>query len=62
MRHNKHEDTNQLLLLLDEMLRQGAITSTEYIQLNTCLTEDSDDEEQNLMKSAGDYIIQHDKE
>ena len=78
MRHNKHEDTNELVLLLDEMLRQGAITPTEYAQLNTSLTEaadlrtdeaekeedsdDDDDEEQNLMKSAVDYIIQHDKE
>ena len=57
------------------MLRQGAITPTEYTQLNTSLTEaanlrtdkaekeeDSDDEEQNLMKPAVDYIIQHDKE
>ena len=76
MRHNKHEHTNELVFLLDEMLRQGAITPTEYTQLNTSLTEaadlrtdeaekeeDSDDDkEQNLMKSAVDYIIQHDKE
>ena len=76
MRHNKHEHTNELMFLLDEMLRQGAITPTEYAQLNTSITEaadlrtdgaekeqDSDDEEeQNLMKSAVDYIIQHDKE
>ena len=58
------------------MIRQGAITPTEYTQLNTNLTETADlrtdeaekeedsgdDEEQNLMKSAADYIIQHDKE
>ena len=57
------------------MLRQGAITPTEYTQLNTSLTEtadlrtdeaekeeDSGDEEKNLMKSAVDYIIKHDKE
>ena len=57
------------------MLRHRAITPTEYTQLNTRLTEaaglrtdgaekeeDSDDEEQNLMKPAVDYIIQHDKE
>ena len=75
MRHNKHEHTNELMFLLDEMLRQGAITPIEYAQLNTGLTEaadlrtdeaekaeDRDDEEQNLMKSAVDYIIQHDKE
>ena len=75
MRHNKREHTNELMFLLDEMLRQGAITTTEYAQLNTSLTEaadlktdeaekeeDSDDEEQNLMKPAVDYIIQHDKE
>ena len=76
MRHNKHEHTNELGLLLGEMLRPGALTPTEYAQLNTSLTvaadlrtdeaekeEDSDDdEEQNLMKSAVDYIIQHDKE
>ena len=77
MRHNKHEHTNELVFLLDEMLRQGAITPIEYTQLNTSLTEaadlgtdeeekeedrDDDDEEQHLMKSAVDYIIQHDKE
>ena len=75
MRHNKHEHTNELMFLLDEMLRQGAITPTEYAQLNTSLTEaadlktaeaekeeDSDDGEQNLTKSTVDYIIQHDKE
>ena len=75
MRHNKYEHTNELMFLLDEMLRQGDITPTEYAQLNTSLTEaadlrtdeaekeeDSDDEEQNLMKPAVDYIIQHDKE
>ena len=42
MRHNKHEHTNELVLLLDEMLRQGAITPTEYAQLNTSLTEAAD--------------------
>ena len=70
MRHNKHEHTNDLVFLLDEMLRQGAITPTEYAQLNTNLTEaadlrteeeekekDIDDEEQHLMKPAVDYII-----
>ena len=76
MRHNKHEHTDEQVLLLDEMLRQGAITPTEYAQLNISLTEaadlrtdeaekeedSDDDEEQNLMKSAVDYIIQHDKE
>ena len=75
MKHNKHEHRNELIFLLDEMLRQGAITPTEYTRLNTSLTEaadlrtdkvekeeDSDDEEQNLMKPAVDYIIQHDKE
>ena len=73
MRHT-HEHTNELMFFLDEMLRQGAITPTEYAQLNTSLTEaadlrtdgaekeeDSDDEEQNLMKPVGDYIIR-DKE
>ena len=70
MRHNKHEHTKQLLFLLDEMLRQGAITPTEYAQLNTSLTEAADeaekeedsDEEQNLMKPTVDYITQRDKE
>ena len=77
MRHNKHEHTNELVFILDEMLRQGAITPTEYAQLNTSLTEaadlrtdeaekeedsDDDDEEQSLMKSAVDDIIQHEKE
>ena len=38
MRHNKHEHTNELVFLLDEMLRQGAI----YTQLNTSLTEAAD--------------------
>ena len=73
---SKHEHTNELMFLLDEMIRQGAITPTEYVQLDTSLTEaadlrtdeaekeedSDDDEEQNLMKSAVDYIIQHDKE
>ena len=75
MRHNKHEHTNELMFLLNEMLRQGAITPTEYTRLNTSLTEaadlrideaekeeDSNDEERNIMKPAVDYIIQHDKE
>ena len=75
MRHNKHEHRNELMFLLGEMLRQGAITPTEYTRLNTSLTEAadlrtdeaekeeySDDELQNLMKPAVDYIIQHDKE
>ena len=67
--------TNELVFLLEEMLRQGAITPTEYTQLNTSLTEaaelrtaeaekeedSDDDEDQNLMKSAVDYIIQHGK-
>ena len=71
MRHNKHEHTNDLMLLLDEMLRKGAITPTEYTQFNTGLTEaadrrtdeaekeedSDDDEEQNLRKPAVDYII-----
>ena len=39
MRHNNHKHTNQLVFLLEEMLRQGAITPTEYAQLNTSLTE-----------------------
>ena len=39
MRHNKHEHRNELMYLLDEMLRQGAITPTEYTRLNTSLTE-----------------------
>ena len=69
MRHNKHEHTNELMFLLDEMLRQGAITPTEYAQLNPSLTaaadlktdeaekvEDTDDEEQNLVKPAVDII------
>ena len=30
MRHNKREHTNELMFLLDKMLRQGAITPTEY--------------------------------
>ena len=73
--NNKHEHKNELVPLPDEMLHPGAITPTEYAQLNTSLTEaadlrtdeaekeeDSDDEEQNLMKSTVDYIIQHDKE
>ena len=42
MRHNKHEHTNELMYLLDEMLRQGAITPTEYTRLNTSLTEAAD--------------------
>ena len=42
MRHNKHEHTNDLVFLLDEMLRLGAITPTEYTQLNTSLTEAAD--------------------
>ena len=70
MRHNKHEHTNELMFLLDEMLRQGAITPIEYTQLNTSLTEAADeaekeedsDEEQNLMKPTVDYITQRDKE
>ena len=73
MRHNKHEHTKELMFLLHKMLRQGALTPTEYAQLNTSLTEaadlktdeaeeDSDDEEQNVLKPAVDYIIQHDKE
>ena len=69
MRHNKHEHTNELVFSQDALLRQGAITHTEYTELNTSLTEaadlrtdeaekeDSDDEEKNLMKSAVDYII-----
>ena len=69
MRH-KHEHTNELMFSLDGMLLQGAITPTEYAQLNTSLTkaadlrtdeaekEDSDDEAQNLMKPAVNYIIQ----
>ena len=57
------------------MLRQGAVTPTEYAQLNTSLSEsadlktdeaekeeDSADEEQDLTKSTIDYIIHHDKE
>ena len=75
MRIHKHEHTNELMFVLDEMLRQGAITPAEYVQLNTSLTEsadlktdeaekeeDSDDEQQDLTKSIVDYIIKHDKE
>ena len=68
-RHNRHEHTNEPMYLLDEMLRQGAITPIEYTRLNTSLTEaadlrteeaekeddSDDDEEQNFMKPAVDY-------
>ena len=33
---------NELMFLLDEMLRQGAIAPTEYTRLNTSLTEAAD--------------------
>ena len=42
MRHNKHEHRNELMFLLDEVLRQGTIPPTEYTQLNTGLTEAAD--------------------
>ena len=42
MRYNKHEHRNELMLLLDEMLRRGAITPTEYTRLNTSITEAAD--------------------
>ena len=48
MRHNKHDHTNELMFLLDEMLRLGAINLPPNIR--------------NLMKPAVDYIMQHDKE
>ena len=44
MRHNKHEHTNELVFFLDEMLRHGATTPTEYTQLNTSLTEENSDD------------------
>ena len=67
MRHNKHEHTNELMFLLDEMLRQGAITPTEYATVEYKFIwssksedwrsgeKDSDDEAQNLMKPAVDH-------
>ena len=42
VRKGKHENRKELELLLDELLRRGAIDPTEDTHLNTCLTEAED--------------------
>ena len=44
MREEKHEHRNEIISLLDELLRQDAITRDEYKQLNTMLAESLDEE------------------
>ena len=50
MREEKHEHRNEIFSILDELLRQDAITRGEYKQLNTMLAESLDEEEDELKK------------
>ena len=50
MRHKKHENRNELVSILDELLRQEAISYEVYTQVNNFLAEslgenDDDSEE-----------------
>ena len=38
-REGKHEHRNELVFLLDELLRQGGVNRSEYKQLNNVLAE-----------------------
>ena len=44
MREEKHEHRTEIVSILDELLRQDAITRDEYKQLNTMLAESLDEE------------------
>ena len=44
MREEKHEHRNEIVSILDELLRQDAITRDEYKQLNPMLAESLDEE------------------
>ena len=72
----KHEHRNELVFLLDELLRKGGINREEYRQLNNTLaeslgsgielaeedkTEDDKGNLQKLIQSTIEYSIQHDK-
>ena len=43
--HGKHEHRNELVFLLDEVLRQDGINRDEYAQLNNMLAESLDEED-----------------
>ena len=72
----KHEHRNELVFLLDELLRKGGIIRVEYTQLNNILAEslvsgiESAEEDKaeddkgklkKLIQSTIDYLILHDK-
>ena len=44
MREEKHDHRNEIVSILDELLRQDAITRDEYKQLNSMLAESLDEE------------------
>ena len=75
-RQGKHEHRNELVFLLDELLRKGGINREEYTQLNNILaeslgsgieldeedkTEDDKGKLKRLIQSTIEYSIQHDK-
>ena len=75
-RQGKHEHINELVILLDELLRKGGIDREEYTQLNNILAEllgsgielaeedkmeDDKGKLKKLIQSTIVYSIQHDK-
>ena len=45
-RQGKHEHRNELVFLLDELLREDDINQAEYAQLNKMLAESLDEEDE----------------
>ena len=57
MRDKKHENRNELVFILDELLRQKAISHEAYTQVNNLLAEslgenDNDDESKEIYQRS----------
>ena len=60
MRHGKHGHRNELMILLDELLRQDGINRDEYKQLSTMLADSLHDIEWILNRIAKKTNLKND--
>ena len=57
----KHEHRNELVFLLDELLRQDGITRDEYSQLNNMLAESLDEEDESTKDETESTTMEEDE-